>query len=1180
MSLGQALLRPQGLKAPPVHGPMRAFDIFVDFLESLLKDREGGAASLQALIDSGMETVPAFLVSRQDKLRLAEGRIRQLTRPFNDILQSFLAGISGNLAESIPVVFRSLRGLIAELRADSLARFLKEAIHLAQHDLDVNPQALTALFRSILEGAVTRLQAPVDGGDLSEEALKRYGLGLNLRNLEHLILDELEWPDLDPDAMADAIIAIYKEKGIDVILGKLSKILEAADALAEPLSILLETALRNGPSASASGSVGAAARGRSVGAAAGDPPAEGGTTTSGPTTTTITTPFSWYASWVLHTETHWDVREDATTIDPIGAIQYRHISPIHMERIAFHTLWVTDLNETLAHLISVEKGDIASNMLNLFWDLFNTVNTPVNKIMLSSWLQWVLTPFLTLVGGLEGIRCSGTGKDGAYPWIQIAEDIGEAALYRRWTWMMREFLLSFLTLLNHKKDDHRTWFDAQSSALNPKEAELLGVKDQLQASPAPTGTEKDRLDQLQSRLETEIEAAHFLMRQGNHNQFGGMMYGFGEFGALLLPLILSNTDRQNYGFAGQGPPGAMFGKMFGGMAIGFGFRGMSILLSGLTASEFPDDTSQMLLGWIFLANERFIWNPKHDGVGLGLARTGFIIVNFAIEAVMQLIYLYLFTNGNTSGGTFAALPGSNAQFPGYPPGEGSPYLLPWNGGQTKQCVQNPMGIWSHFPSGLQTYAYDFDHDAGDEVLCSREGVVLNMVDQVPNNQQVNNLPAGTAPLDIYGGTNYGGWNFIEILNLSIKPLSTLPAGLLPAASTAATAPLAVGSKQFMPSVAHPLDPDPLRAAPGAPVAFATYRDGTTGIFPGTRFPPIFQVTGAIWPLLPTPMPLHPSMTTFFSGGAAAPTNCNATADRIYSLLDTGWDRGLVGITFPTGATFSDGVTPIPTGVVFAPDAPNPPPLFTPMYRAGTTFAPWQALDTLAILTPPVGAGVPGSPVPPGARFLDGVPIPAGVELPPDCGAKPAWLPAPHPGTPLYLIGRTYTTIAAPRAYFNAGTAFVPVGTPVPALSAPYTRFTPVVLTVCQYGHAIQAFMQVSTSPAGTTGQPVKTMIDVYPTRAYNQVLGSFIPQGRVLMLSGCTGVSFYNHLHHHVLLDSPASRGRTNQFPPFPFFPYTVPFVYADGIHSMAHGFREAPQSNGLLRAMTYYESKNTRTGP
>jgi CubicO group peptidase (beta-lactamase class C family) len=46
--------------------------------------------------------------------------------------------------------------------------------------------------------------------------------------------------------------------------------------------------------------------------------------------------------------------------------------------------------------------------------------------------------------------------------------------------------------------------------------------------------------------------------------------------------------------------------------------------------------------------------------------------------------------------------------------------LPW-GDDMKQCVQGNMGVWSHYPDGSsqQTYAYDYSHDVGTEILASR-----------------------------------------------------------------------------------------------------------------------------------------------------------------------------------------------------------------------------------------------------------------------------------------------------------------------------------------------------------------------------------------------------------------------------------------------------------------------------
>jgi hypothetical protein len=420
---------------------------------------------------------------------------------------------------------------------------------------------------------------------------------------------------------------------------------------------------------------------------------------------------------------------------------------------------------------------------------------------------------------------------------------------------------------------------------------------------------------------------------------------------------------------------------------------------------------------------------------------------------------------------------------------------------------------------------------------------------------------------------------------------------------------------------------------------ATNPRAATPIAAGTLFPPYWDVYGNTWPTLPNPMPLLPSGAIVAAGGGI-PVGSN------FTFLNPAYDQGLRGVAYPPGFLFSDG-TPIPAGVVFAPDAPVPPTPVTPMYVAGTTFAPIRGNFTAPPFNTAAAAGVAGFTPAPGAAFLDGTPIPAGVILPPDCGVVQPWLPAPHQATPLYLPGTQFipvsatplptpgirTAVTGGSAYFNAGTNFVAVGTPFPAIPTtlpagvplpaaqlPTLNFqwmTPVAFVFCEYGHALAGFSSIQNhtfippppgSPAGTgptirdlgpaetrtalPGTPGGTLTDVFGTADNTQIAGQLVAQGRVVMLSGDTGVSAYNHLHTHVLLDSSANFRPREPYPtqtaagPPPVFQgpfgmiYSAPFVYADATHGIQHGFREAPQSDGVPRAMTWYESRNTRTGP
>ncbi len=1144
MSLGSAILRPQALANPPAEGEMRAFDLLVELIECLVKNAavtEALATALQEVMVPRLET---FLLTRHERMRLAEGRMRSIFSPFSDLFTDFLESMDESITDTLPGALEMLRGLVGLLGTENLGHLLRELIDMAETDLEINGEAVEDLFRDVMGATVANLRQPVNDGDLSEEALARYEMGTHLLSLEQLLLEELDWPPLDKDVLVEALADLGRQSGWDRILGDLERLLGNLLELVEPLATLLE--------ATFSVRVDASLERR------GNPSLE---TPNGDTTVTQSAPLSFYATWVLRTPTRFEIDESTTRIGPIAAITYKNLEPHKMEEAAFHTLWIADLVESLLHFISVEGHDIAVNMLNGLWNLGNTLATPLNKEQLPSWAHWVAMPSMTILGGLESGRFQDACGDDPYLWTIMLGDVGETVLYRRWTWLAREFVLSTMTLSNHDPAAYATWKREreQQPDLVQGQARIAAIEEELENPPrVPTSDHVAGLKMEKERLEADIARIRWEIRQGGHNQFHGFCYFFAELFGMLLPLILAFTDRLNYGFVGGGPTAAMVGKVFGGFGISLVAGWFSLLLARPIAGQRPDDDWNMIL---LPAKERFLWNPREHSGGEITGRVFWVVFSLVIEWAMQGIYLYLFTNGNTSGGDFTGIPG-NFEFPGYPGNPGnSPYRLPYPSGEDKECVQNPLGIWSHFPNSGQTYAIDFNHDAGADVSNSRTGVVTSLIVGNPNN-------------------NPNNWNGIEIMALRVLAAGTTGNGVFP-------------------GVPPPSPPGP---SPPGPPPVTTYTDttiaGAGAIEPGTLFPPYWDVNGNPWPLLPNPMWLHPSQAILpagsaFTGGVAA----NST----FAFLDPNYDRGLNARTYPAGATFSDGTTPIPPGVVFAPDAPNPPALSTPFYLAGTTFAPIQQNFTAAPFltgTAAVAAGVPGFSPPPGSTFLDGRPIPAGVDLPPDCGANPLWLPNPHPATPMYLAGTQFVPITS-NLYFNAGTGFVSVGTTFPAIpptppggaagNLNVQWMTPMVFAFCDYGHAIAGFTSIPNFtwavppgsapgtppaviplPAGAArvappGEPAGPLTDVFGTSNNNAILGRLIPQGQVIMLAGDTGVSAYNHLHTHVTMDA-----RINQRTTF-----TIPFVYADVVHGIQHGFREAPEGDGVPRAMTWYTSRN-----
>ena len=1102
MALGFAFLRPQGLKASPGKAGFRASELLGDFLDALVKDPDGAAALGAAIADAGKDVLPRFLAERQEPLRKAEGKLRALFKPFSSLLMDFLKGMKGSIPDTLPAAIKAMQGVIALIRAESAARMLRELIHLARTDLQVTPAAIEAVFRAWVDGAVSRLQVPVLAGDLSEAALNRYEWGVHLKSLELLILEEIDWPSLDDEVIFGAIKDLYAHTGFEKLLDKFGKVLDSAGDLSGPLAKLLDKVLP--PPAATSGSVGAA----------GDlPPVAPGA------------PLCHYASWVLEDNVHFEVKTDTETITPITWITYKSATPHQMEQLTLHITWISDLSGFILHFISQELGDRGSNLCNMGWDATDLLMTVAGKRIHTGW-QWLGTLGVNLLACWERNRCG--AKDVVYPLTLIAADLGETILYRRWRFLVKESLLSFVTLLNHDPAARRKW-------------ESEGSRE---------------------RVEYDSGGKHESLPVAfNNDQFHGFAYLFGEIGTILLPAILSRSDKLNYGFGGGGLPGGLFLKMLGGWCLSLVGHYCGLLMCKLAAGEGPADTVAAI---VVPLRERYVAKPDSAGGWKALRIVHGVFVGFAFEALlMQLIYRYLWSNNNTESGTFTGLDRrEDLKLPGYPDDHlDSPYKLPWVKGEEHECVQNAMGIWSHFPGNQQTYAIDWNHNAGTDVLNSREGIITSLDQSIPNHDRRSA-------------------NAIEVMALKTVPAGT--AGALPG----------------------------VEKGPSVGVAFKD-----TSIIPnGTLFPPYWDVNGNQWQLFPSDMPLHPSGCIL--GGAPPPAG-GLPPGTMFQFLDAKHDRGMAGKAYPAGAKFDDGSTPIPAGVVFAPDVPSPPPKWAPMYRPGTMFTPWRAnLSVIPFDLPsptPATPYIAGFTTAAGDTFLDGAPIPPDLEMPIDCQATPAWLPKPHPVTPMYLKGTLFKKVAG-SDYFNTGTEYVAADTPFPDAIPPadpehpnaelsYQWCVPVVAVFVDYAHALAGFTSVpkatydkTVTPAvvrplvppekrvADPYEPDHPLTDVFGTADPDEILGRYVPQGRVIMLSGDTGISAYNHMHQDV---GPKSQGtgtwRDRQHTDSSLdegFTLTFPFVFADVKHTVDNGFREAPMRDGIPHAMTWYISQNERNGP
>ena len=156
----------------------------------------------------------------------------------------------------------------------------------------------------------------------------------------------------------------------------------------------------------------------------------------------------------------------------------------------------------------------------------------------------------------------------------------------------------------------------------------------------------------------------------------------------------------------------------------------------------------------------------------------------------HLVQLYSNKEGDTDDGRYNPTIDADGEpivparlpFAEYPPADSSPYRLPVAAGSATYVGQAHQGFFSHMRyNGLpQIYAYDFAHDFRDEILCVRDGTVVDWFDFLPDDTELDyskagdfNVALGVASLaqtqgllvsgqSGFGGVISGNWNFIMV----------------------------------------------------------------------------------------------------------------------------------------------------------------------------------------------------------------------------------------------------------------------------------------------------------------------------------------------------------------------------------------------------------------------------------
>ncbi|WP_300455940.1 hypothetical protein [Desulfobacula sp.] len=732
MSLSAVLAKPDAFEATTDTVGEHEIQFIADLTRVFIQNPRLGRKIGEKILPVMVSKLRGFLVLREENARLAFGKARNLFSPMETTISTLINGLDTDIFDTIPKIIDIIQSILDGLTLEKIKIFVADVWDLAVDDLDVSGNTIHTLIRDMFDTVVMVLRQDYKNGARDAQAIALLDFSYRVDRLRGFVMDEMKLPGIEKQLLINAVEHIWKSNSIDETITTIKTFFDAGEEIVEPLANIAQCIVQQLQAAAGthSGDSGSS-RNESPGWYAARTPDESmlfretAAGTSGAGGNEVT---AWYASWVAGKNVSYcDNTAEAVNIyenPELRGFTYKHVSRETMEALAFHTAWITPALECIPHLVSIEKGDVASNAANIMWNFMEAVINGAGKIDFPRWSQWLGLPVITTLGGFESHEGRWSWGNDPYVIINMLGDYGEVYTYRRYSWTLRETILSLVTLLNNDPEQAAQW---RSSATDLSEEE-------------------------------KETAWH----NRNNNCFAGTCYFFGELMSMMLPGILSHTDKKNYGFVGGGPAKQFWYTFLGGGAI-----------TWVSEYLFGGIASRLLAGEWFSHNVRFGMLPFRERCIKGLFFSdlwGASEVTTSIfpgllglfgRPIDNYLMLYFFTNGNTNDGTYCLDDtGVERTYMGFPALEHSTYKLPWTRGRDMQCVQNPMGIWSHFPEGKQTYAYDFSHKEGEPVLCSRSGIVRRSRDTIADHDTSD-------------------WNYIEIVHvMEIAPGEAVPDNLI------------------------------------------------------------------------------------------------------------------------------------------------------------------------------------------------------------------------------------------------------------------------------------------------------------------------------------------------------------------------------------------------------------------
>jgi hypothetical protein len=472
VSLGSVVIQPQRLaRAQAAKDSDSVLADVAALAIGILRDTAGGGQILAQIEAAGIASGDRVVAHAQSGLAHARERLAALVETPIDRAVALARELGG--VDDVDTALTGARDLLTAFSAgadaltiDHVRQYVGELLDIIENDLGLRPDFLEREIFALFDDIAERLEhvAPEPDAGLRSNRIQVIGA---LRRLRRRLDGLLEFPQLDPEHAADDLFEFIRSSGISDGAGRVacvgSNLAGATDAARRLLTAVPVTGFLSG----------------SVGAAVVPDVQEG-------------EEYLWYPSWlannnrpplvdilmlvpgdevrrardksyivqrnILHDSrliasgTNLEWADHARLGDDAATYSFGSIDAGAMETIAFATAILQSVAEGILHLTSLEEGDYASNVVNAFGALVNSLWRGLEHEPTPWWLDGLLDRTVgTTLASLEGIHTKATAANCFSMWMTLlGPDLIEMLTWKYLTNLARDNLLSLLTLVNHE----------------------------------------------------------------------------------------------------------------------------------------------------------------------------------------------------------------------------------------------------------------------------------------------------------------------------------------------------------------------------------------------------------------------------------------------------------------------------------------------------------------------------------------------------------------------------------------------------------------------------------------------------------------------------------------------------------------------------------------------------------